>query len=178
MAVGYSDPIGDVTAEWERFPVEGDHHSCIDDGVRQPAVPNVDDYIYYAGVTTRNDDFTMSPLGGVGIASQIKVWAYGKTYDDGVASADLYIGGSWQRLAPLGLDALTPSWKSVTYTGGWTQAQLNARIVRLNRNDSGPDGDPFIYAMYQEVTYTPSSAGGWGWDHFPDGGDQGGFGWN
>ena len=156
------DPDADgVTLEWTPIP-SGDHYATIDDGTRQPAVPNLDDYIEInsgAGQDNFADTFYMETLTGVDSVSSIKIWVYGKTgpADDEVhADISLDDGSTWVGSGEIIPESTSSAaWFSKTFNGTWTQAQLNTLHTKLIYKFVGgvAIGDTAVYAMYAEITY-------------------------
>lgn len=159
MVTGYVDPNGDVSKQWE-LPASGTHFDDIDDGVRQPTAPGTSTYIAETTeeAEVQKDVFNMTSLAGVSEVTQIKVWAYG--HADGAASPScktrIKIGGVWKTLTNLNFTG-SNTWKSATFTGSWTQAQLDALQVELEADLDGDMGEVYVYEMYCEVTYTPTA---------------------
>ncbi len=153
VLAAYVDPNGDAGLEWDVNP-GGTHYTTIDDGTRQPNTPTTGDYIWTT-TSTKIDTFDMSTFGGVSTVTQVKVWAYGKTVnisDD--VTASIYVGGSWQTAQDLAFTA-SDSWKSVTFTGTWTQTDLDNLQVKLAKVNS--NSQAYIYSVYAEIKYTETS---------------------
>lgn len=161
MPVSFIDPISDGTAEWTPTP-SGTHFSCIDEGTRQPSTPTTADFIN-AHVSDSSvfpqfiDEFRMNPIANVGSVSQVKIWIYGKVNSMfGAVKGDIKMAGAY-----IGADldfglTTSDSWKSITFNGNWTQADINNMLVKLGAYDPPPsmvEDDLTVYAMYAEVTY-------------------------
>lgn len=159
---GYSDPDGDLTPlEWTSTGAS--HYTEIDETTIQPNLPNTLDYISYSteeeGPVYYYDTFGMSNLTGIDSVSNITIWVYGYTSDnDAGIGADLNIGGSWQGFKPFThIFGGGTGWWSVSYSGTWTQTQLNAMQVKLRATLYADEVR--VYAMYAEVNYTATSSG-------------------
>ena len=148
---GYVDPNGDgTTLQWTPTP-SGTHYTTIDDGTRQPSVPNISDYVARSGVAA-GDIYDLTSISSVSSVSQITIWAYGSVTGAGGINTSIYVGGAWQADQLLNLTS-SNSWLSLTFTGTWTQADLDALQVRIALPpQNGPTR--YIYALYGVVTYT------------------------
>ncbi len=166
MATGYLDPNGQVSnAGWvdQGLVNSTNIYVSIDDGMRQPTAPNGTDYAY---TTTDGGTvvFSMPTLSGVLSVSQIKVWLYGEYFDTGGAGEGILIsakiGGAFQintRVYAAGVGSLT--WVSVTYTGSYTQSDIDNLEIRLTHEDAGIWGnESYVHAVYAEVTYTQDTS--------------------
>jgi len=154
MSVGFVDPTADGgTIQW--YPTPGPaHFSCIDDGTRQPSVPDTADNIQ-AGTPNISDIFDMSSIAGAASVSSIVVWVYGSRVMDGDVGAAIYVGGGWEAVQYFGVTSA--GWYSVTFNGAWTQADLDALQVKII-NDGYPWPIEEIDAMYCAVTYEAGAA--------------------
>jgi hypothetical protein len=96
----------------------------------------------------------VSPLTGISIATKIELWIYGMAdyADEDYVSGDIFINGGL-----LG-ETVFPSvdngyhWKTISYNGSWTQAQINAMQPHLINYDMDLGGTTM--AGYVKVTYT------------------------
>lgn len=155
MAIAYSDPDGDIESQTSST---GEFwYTEIDEGVREPDIPDTDDYV--SGELHENyDSFTMSDvdLEG-GVASSVRIWAYGNITSgdpDWLGDISLNGGSSWTEEKSFEFTA-SPSWKSVEFAGEFTQEQINALAVKVKISNVGNDPPIFMYAMYAEITYEP-----------------------
>jgi len=151
--IAYLDPNGDGTPlQWTPVP-SGTHYTTIDDGVRQPDTPDITDYITLNvnGVDTYN----MSSIPSISSVSSITIWAYGLVPGaPGFIYGNIYIGGAWQSAQSFNFST-SGSWQSITFTGTWTQADLDALQVQIGCGGiigSGPAR--YIYSLYVVAIYT------------------------
>lgn len=166
---GFVDPNGDgATLEWGVSPVGSSHYTAIDDGIRQPDTAVDSELILSRVGIPRTDEFHMTTIPGVTRVSQIKVWAYGKVGRVGLGEQEahvfgnIYVGGAWQVEQDFGFNSSSSSWKSVTFSGNWTQADLDALQVRLKKGPGDEDTiTAIIQAMYAEIT--DPNVYGWAW---------------
>lgn len=95
--------------------------------------------------------------------TKVEVFVRGKIeipYEGDYLEANIKIGGSWQTAKDLEFDygASVFAWKSVSWTGSWTKAQVDALEVKINSSyGSGLDMYAGFSALYVEITYTESS---------------------
>lgn len=153
MSTDFVDPNGDVTTQWEVTPA-GTHFSTIDDGVRQPTEPGYLDYIE-AHIIDVIDTFDMTPL-TVTSVSNITVWSFGRSEApaSGVkCTCSINTGSGWADDVDFSFTT-SYTWKSVSFDGTWTQAELNALQVRLTKLGSLVAGGIWVICMYALVTYT------------------------
>ena len=157
MATGYVDPSGDDTQVWNA-PTATPVYTEIDDGIRQPTAPNTADYDRDAGATEKIDIFDMDTITNVDEVTQVKLWAYGKIggLDPAECHGDVYLNGSWTSLTDF-VFTTSYAWKSITYNGSWTQADLDALQVKLRKINTG---FAEVAAVYCEVTYTAAAGHG------------------
>lgn len=155
MTLGYVDPDGDITANWP-FVVPGpNHYAAIDDLVRQPNVPDLDNYIGDDIGSFNTDSFDMtypSTSGTIVSVSNVTVWIYCVDTEGSGQNIDISINmtGSWEtdKTVPVPTSA---AWESASFDGTWTGAQLYNLQVRLNSLTGG--AQIRCYAMYAEITY-------------------------
>ena len=158
--VGYCDPNGDSSIGWTPTP-PGTSFSTIDEGTRQPDVPDTADYVRGAGGGIATDIYDMSTLTGVDSVSQVVLWAYGILGGaKGIPAVvgDVYLAGGWVGLASWGFTT-SNSWKSITYNGSWTSGSLDAMQTKLAYSGGGNSSCvSSVFALYALVTYTASAA--------------------
>lgn len=158
---GYVDPNGDVSVAWNPTPAST-HYTAVDEGARQPSTSSPLDLTDYVGSATISavETFSMSTLTGVSSVSNITVWAYGEhNAGPNDATPNIYMAGAWTTsVAKFGLtDA--PVWKSVSFDGNWSQADLDAMQIKLviSQVTGGPAR---VYETYAVVTYAAGGGGG------------------
>ena len=160
MSVGYVDPVGDNAVAWT--PSTGTvHYVLVDDAVRQPTVPTTTDYI--SAVTFGvNDDFDMGTL-TVSEVSSVTVWAYAKHDTAAALNLNVYLAGAWQTANTTNTLSGTYAWYSATWNGSWSQADLDALLVRVTKTNAQEVYVETVAAIYADITYqpvAPPAAGG------------------
>lgn len=151
----YLDPDSDISASWSGCTGTGCpiHWDTIDDGVRQPATPDVTNYIT-STVGSVTDDLGMTTLPNVDVVSDVMIWIYTDRQSGGTNFwVDISDGTTWQ-----GVQSFSPpngpGWVSVPWTAlSWNQNQLDNMQVRMYGTWGGGKS-VLAYAMYAEVTYT------------------------
>lgn len=163
MTVDYCDPNGDVQKEWNSAC--GNHYECVDGGVRQPATPTDDDINALDGNENDIDRFYMdNSIQGVDEVTSVTVWIYGRNSTGERCSVDLQVGSlePWQGYQSVDMDG-SYAWRSKTFNGSWTQANLDDMQVRFKAYSAyGTYDYTRIRAFYCEVTYTEVATG---WAH-------------
>jgi len=161
MATGYVDPNGDAgTNNWIKMGVEQTYHyQHVVTATRQPSNPGTT--LGLIGTEDNLvDDFNMTTLTGVDSVSNVTVWVYGHKSNGGAPTqceVDINIGGA-QGVHAIGLTD-SDSWKSYSYDGTWTSANLDGMTVRII-SDVTMGGEVAVYDVYCVVTYTPTAGGG------------------
>lgn len=145
-------PDGDITTDWDIPPDPNSHYTEIDEGT----TANTGDYIEETDGTAV-DEFTMSDVDtGGGSVSSIKIWAYGKAGSGGteIIEADISLddGSTWEGYQDLDVGT-SFSWKSVEFTGTWSDADIDKLQVRLRGTMAGGI-NANVAAMYANVTYS------------------------
>ncbi len=158
MTVGYLDPNGDGgTSQWSMIPVNGDHYTNINGGVRSPNVPNTDRL--QASLDGKVETPVFTTLADVGDVSEFEVFAYCSRVEGGPTPPDievyLYVDGGWQAGEA---DMLAPptgsyAWRSVSFLGSWDQTDVDD--ISSHLECVMPMGaDVMIRELYIKVTYT------------------------
>ena len=165
---GFIDPNGDGTnIEWTPTP-GGTHYTTVDGGTRQPTTPSAGELADYVSETLHGDrdeyDYTTITVDPTAGWTSVTVWTYGRYTEGGGAptlhiGGNIYVGAAWQTEGDFGHLNGSDSWKSLTWSGTWTQADLDAFQTRL-RIDDIEGGTGKIYEMYAAITYTPPAATG------------------
>jgi len=156
MVVGYIDPNSDVIAQWQASGINHDH---VDDGIREPNVPNSDDIDATDGDENAVDHYHMTTLEGIDEATKIVVWVYGRgtSGEQAICNAriddELYLG-AWT------CTNTTFAWRSHTYNGSWTQSDIDGLQIRFTADSNyGKYDGTWIRACYMEITYSEVSLG-------------------
>ena len=161
MSVGYVDPVGDNAVTWT--PSAGtDHYALVDDGVRQPDAPDTADYVSYTAAPGANEDFDMGTL-TVSEVSSVTVWAYAKHDAAAALNLNVYLAGAWQTANTTNTLSGTYAWYSATWNGSWSQADLDALLVRVTKTNAQEVYVETVAAIYADITYepvAPPAAGG------------------
>jgi len=153
---GYVDPNGDVATGWTPNPA-GTHYTCIDDGTRQPSTPNTSDLL---NGTSNNaiDTFNMTTLSSASSVTNVTIWGYGTVSDSGVGNAVHGYTNLTGATTPTNFSFTnTASWKSISFSGTWTQANLDGLQVSIKNIFPVPLTSAHIYALYCVITYTSST---------------------
>ena len=160
MTVDYNDPNGDVQKEWESSCAN--HYECIDGGVRQPNAPTTDDIAALDGNENDIDRFYMdNSIQGVDEVTSVVVWIYGRNSTGEHCLVDLQMGTleAWEGYQTVNMDG-SYAWRSKTFNGSWTQANLDDMQVRFKADSIyGTYDYTRIRAFYCEVTYSQAGYG-------------------
>jgi hypothetical protein len=165
----FIDPSGDVSNVWARWPSGGTHYSVLDDGIRQPLTPNTTTDYVYSYDPLASEVFDMTTLPGVKKVSEITLCAYGAVQSTSFRpQIRIYIAGTWQSWVTLAFETAS-SWQIATWTGAWTQADLDALRVEIRTPSPNPDSRHAVYSFYADVVYTGESltksrSGGFKWN--------------
>jgi len=161
MATAYLDPNADgAQTGWTKSGTPHTYYyEYVNSGARDPDAGNTDDYL--AGDTNGNkQDLHMETIGDVGSATAVEVYAYMQRAGppDADAKVQVYMGGSWQTAQNLSI-ADSWAWKSATFEGSWTQADVNALQVRFEA-DLPSGGVAQLADCYVVLTYSTGGGGG------------------
>ncbi len=166
MSTAYLNPNGDGSSVNWTASGGSPYYPYVSKGVQNPTTPSTASYIGPdRGVT---DEFLMETISDVDEVTSISVWLYGFsalgifTSQPAPYRFSLFLNGSWVDY-PIGFEDMPTSsaWVSQTFTGSWTQADIDALQVRIEAtDDSGPGSQATVYAIYAELTYTASGGGG------------------
>lgn len=150
MAILYLDPTG-AGSPFQWFG----SYTNIDDGVRQPTVPNsVNSDTLYIDAFTEGDKATLTyddPT-TAGTITAISVWVY---TPNGEGQTELKVNGT--SLGNRSKDTTVSNWDGFDYTG-LSIALSGASFITIH--SCGSEEDDEIHAVYIEITYTPSAAPG------------------
>ena len=151
----YLDPNGDSSTAWdvENGPANYDD---INDETRPPTAPDTTQYanrveLYTAA--TGDDVYEMEAAPSGATTTSIVVYAYGYVWPGAAISVDLYIAGSWEGAVALGYTDYVAAWKSATFSGSWSEAQVNAMQVKLSKT-AGASTYTRVYELTAYITYT------------------------
>lgn len=164
------DPVsnGIVNVTWKETSGAGTAtYTEIDDGTRQPSVPNTADLIYNQVAAGDPDDGSAIAVFGFNTsavttgATKITVWVYGdRTNSWGQVHANITVNGVSKTKTAYALDG-TASWHSIEFTDTWTQADLLAGVTVTLENVVTGGGVPShvrVYAMYVDITPVAAAA--------------------
>ncbi len=163
MATGYVNPNGDgSTTQWTASG-SAPYYPYVSKGVQSPTAPSTSTYIGPdKGVI---DEFSMETISSVASVSDVTVWYYGSS-GSFLGSfcpirISVFLAGAWIDF-PSGYVDMTGSnqWASQGFSGTWTQSDLDSLQIRIDADNSGPGASATIYAIYAEITYTPSGGSG------------------
>lgn len=170
MATAELDPNGDVSTGGWTSDDGGVLYDNLDDGEREPAAPSnvTTDYAQSAGPggATHTCELDLGTIAGVDSVSEITVWFYaGRTAGTLNVNLNVWIkpGGGAYGSAVNFTAANVAQWRSATFsTLGWTQAQLDGAVVKVEASRPGIakfQAQYRMYALYALVTYTASGGG-------------------
>ncbi|MHA1155047.1 MAG: hypothetical protein ACTSQK_02975 [Candidatus Heimdallarchaeota archaeon] len=174
MTVVIIRPTSDVASGWFGPADPATHYDRVDNVVTYPTVGGTSDFIVEDGWIGSNntiDTFHFGDLDDVDEVTKIKIYSLGGIYKQGATA--YYPEVEWSvngGLNWLGIQNCSGHYVStsptqqyawhVTVIDGlhWTQAQINAIILRYTADTPGGDKDGadanFIAVIYIEVTYT------------------------
>jgi len=157
MATGYADPNGDASPlEWSKAggPPQTYHYQYVNDGTRQPSVPNTSLWLEGSGIGVQ-ETLDMGTL-TVGTVSSVTLWAYCCAVGETDITASINMGG-WQEWLSLAPD-MTYAWKSKVWDGGsWNQAAMDGLQIAFKQPAGG--GTVQVAGCYAEITYTTTGTG-------------------
>ncbi len=157
-------PDSDVTTGWPTTTGTS-HYTEIDDG----STPDMASYIATdTANSSYTDEFTMSTASNIDEATSITIRVFATSVTANPSSVEIdtlslnaRINGTLQTAStiyPIGSYA----WFSISYTGSWTQADIDSLQVQLTRNVVG-GGNPSnradeirVASVYVDLTYTPA----------------------
>jgi len=155
MTVDFCDPNGTNTGEWQ-YTGSSTHHENVDDAIRQPTNPNLDDNNNYAdGDQSDIEDYSFTSLTVTEVTS-VRIWYMGGNAYAHMPEVRIYMGG-WTAQQTADLAGV---WRSLIFNGTWSQEDLNGLRVEwqapstIDKFEVG-----FLYAVYAEVTYTLEEEG-------------------
>lgn len=133
------------------------HFDRVNEVVTQPTAPSTaSGYLSMGSGAAKVEILGMETIAGVSAVSQIKVWVYSSFTADGPTfTASIFVGGVF--VADVSFAAAAAAgWYSATFSGSWTQADLDALQVRMTFSSGSPVGT--LYAMYAEATYEEAAS--------------------
>ncbi len=157
-ATGFIDPNGDGSQLGLEMFNCTNFFQCIDDGTRQPTVPNRIDYL-----RLHQNDYghvQMSTLASVQQVTQITVWVYHQETNSrtGLGIELWNETETTQYGSTINLTIRTSQrWDSAVFSGlSLTQAQLDGLRVKFigQIRSSGTAGTASIFSLYAEAVYT------------------------
>lgn len=161
----YLDPNADgATTDWDCIFADCSygHFAVINESIRQPTTESSDGIELYSSNVYDFIEMENQNIGSDTVTS-INIWVYGyldESQPFGVGNIWVQIDlgdetSAWQSVITVD-DGTTTEWGNYTFTGEWTQTQLNNLELRFNANssDSGnSDVDAaIVYTAYTEVT--------------------------
>ena len=167
-------PNTDVTGAWtvlggtsDATCAGGTHCDYVDEG----ATANTADYVSTGTAlgTGIVEEYALSTIANVASVSQVVVWAHLQSFTNAngtildTVGINLRIGGTLQTATTVTPAFNTWGWFSATFTGSWTQAQLDGMQAYMVRNVVGTgslnsqDDDIRLASVYAGVTYIPST---------------------
>jgi len=153
---GFVDPDGETQAEWDLG--EGiSNWAAVNDTIRNPNDPTGEGGDIFNQWAGEYDNYTMTTISNVDTVSAVVMWAYYEDLDG--ANHDLKFNinmNGWQTPQILAIGPFGTGWGSKTFTGSWTQSDLNNLQLSLEY-DSGEGMDVTVYSVYAEVNYTADS---------------------
>ncbi len=150
MPSEFLDPNANINTLWSAF-----EFTSIDDGVRDPTVPSLD--IVRAN---QNDDDELqewgmeNPVETYSEITTIEIKHYAEL-EDGTSDGDinLRVGGSLQTAQAMNL-VTSLAWRSNTFTGNFSQSDVDSLQVIVDSNTRDKDENLRIHALYAEITGT------------------------
>lgn len=153
MATDFVDPNADgTTLQWARYGPEPPetHWECVDDKIRQPTTTGFDGFYLDAEYDGQTDEIGFTTLTASSV-SQVDVWIYHRDFGpvEGT-NVQIYMGGAWQAAQFIAKRAA--GWDSKTFSGTWTQTDLNNLQVRIIA--AAPEGGELqVEEIYCVITY-------------------------
>lgn len=143
-------PNGNNNTNWNL-----NDYTLIDDIVTQPVAPTTgSDYAY----PNKNDDsesqeWTLEDCPThISSVTSVIVWVYGKSTEaDPTMDVNINVNSSWQTAQTITFTS-SYAWYSKTFTGTWTEANMNGMLVRLTTKSIVNNLTWEIDALYCYVT--------------------------
>lgn len=155
---GFIDPNGDGTQKNVGSFNCSNYFECIDDGIRQPSVPNVSDYLTFG--INNNGFYQMTTISPIQSATEVAVWVY---HREARATVGLNVE-LWNETETVqygttfNLPVRTASqWDQALFSGlNLSQTQLNGLKIKLigSRCASGQPGIISVFSLYCIVNFT------------------------
>jgi len=149
-------PNGDSNFNWSSTGASG--YQEIDEGVVQPDPGDPGDRV--SASTAENDAvaaFDMETVAAVGAVTEVDVWVYCQAEAGGDAEVAVNLPNPnppAQSLNP----GDTYGWRRVTWSGEWTQASLDAMVVRFTARTAEAGQTVRVATVFVEVTYSLGAA--------------------
>ncbi|MDY6771292.1 MAG: NEW3 domain-containing protein [Candidatus Nanohaloarchaea archaeon] len=152
-ATAFEDPTSDVQTGW--LCVGGScatgEYTAIDDGTRQPNVPDTADYIYNPAGSSSISEVRFPTV--LYDPSSIRLWVYASTPKNQGFNfnlhEDFYRCGTY-------VSSQTAAWFSCTWNGIDPGNELSDLRARFEGCSGGGQAQCRVYAAYLEITYTAS----------------------
>lgn len=150
-------PDGTITAGWSLGGTATSTHQAVNGTAVQPTAGEVGAYIFING----NGNVAEVSLGTVSLGTEtvtgLTVWEYGAA--DGLAGShtfQAYTGTTALGAAGTTPDSAANAWRSTTYSGSLTQAQVDDLRIRFT-NGPGGLGSNYVREAYIELTTAAGS---------------------
>ena len=150
----YLDPDGDdIAQDWAAVPYYPIGADSIDDGTRQPSVPDTNDFIISVAAPsqTLQSQFTMENVFDVASATNVTVWIYASVPVAGTLEIYPSLGGGGLILGAIS------GWVSTNLVGSWSQSDINNFTLLFTHNSGGGTETSIIYAAYADIDYSSTS---------------------
>lgn len=151
-STAYYDPTSDDNSAWSCTGCGGSpQYTVLDDGVREPTIPNTGDYIF----ADKKGDISESNYLSVTEANvkNITAWVYTQTQTNSQYSFELLQGGTSRCLTSVG-ESTPAGWQTCTWAA--PSGDFSDLSTRYNSCDPITGGQPNecrISAVYLDVTY-------------------------
>lgn len=163
MAEEYLRPVSDVVVGWVRWGGTSNYGN-IDDDTATPSYGSGESI--HNSYAARTDQYGMSDAVSMGESDtatqiQVLVWASSnETSYHGDINTRIYINSGW--IASTGSQTIldnyaTHRWYTWTYSGSWTQAQINGMEVELTVTSNGGSNDDYVSCLRALVTYSEAA---------------------
>jgi hypothetical protein len=146
----YYDPTRNIAQGWNAGT--GTTFAEIDDGTRQPSVPNTGDYVRSQANSGQVSTFGFNNITQPGITS-IRLWVYTSTGSNAQYTFSL-LQGTTSRCSNAVPVNTASQWRSCTWsTVSGDLSDLRLNLAAPTRNGGGALQFAFVYAGYLEITF-------------------------
>lgn len=155
---GFIDPNGNGTQKGVGSFNCYSYFECIDDGIRQPSIPNVSDYLT---ISINNSGFyQMTSLSGAALASKIDIWIYHSESRNSLG-LDVELWDETEKIQygnTVGLPIrASGQWDSAVFSQlNLSQVQLDGLKIKLigSRRTGGQAGVVSVFSLYGAVDFS------------------------